>query len=41
MFISMLNPGRIAMSQKKSDLLKTMHAVLRGECNHAEAAPRP
>jgi len=36
--ISVLSPDRIIMSQKERDVLKIMHAVLRGERTQAEAA---
>ena len=38
MSISVLSPDRIPMSQKERDVLKIMHAVLRGERTQAEAA---
>lgn len=38
MSISVLTPDRITMSQKERDVLKIMHAVLRGERTQAEAA---
>jgi transposase len=38
MSISVLTPDRIAMSQKERDVLKIMHAVLRGERSQVEAA---
>src|SRR5215472_2899499 len=38
MSMSVLTPDRIAMSQKERDVLKIMHAVLRGERTQAEAA---
>jgi len=38
MSISVLFPDRIPMSQKERDVLKIMHAVLRGERTQAEAA---
>jgi hypothetical protein len=38
MSISVLTSDRITMSQKESDVLKIMHAVLRGERPQAEAA---
>src|SRR5437763_401631 len=36
--IDVPNPDRILMSQKERDVLKVMHAVLRGERTQAEAA---
>jgi transposase len=38
MSIDVLTPDRIPMSQKERDVLKIMHAVLRGERTQAEAA---
>ena len=38
MSISVFSPDRILMSQKERDVLKIMHAVLRGERSQAEAA---
>ena len=38
MSISVLSPDRIPMSQRERDVLKIMHAVLRGERTQAEAA---
>ena len=38
MSIDVLTPDRITMSQKERDVLKIMHAVLRGERTQAEAA---
>jgi hypothetical protein len=38
MSIGVLTPGRIPMSQKERDVLKILHAVLRGERTQAEAA---
>jgi hypothetical protein len=38
MSISVLFPDRIPMSQKERDVLKIMHAVLRGERTQAEPA---
>src|SRR5215472_48817 len=39
MSMSVLSPDRIPLSQKERDVLKIMHAVLRGERTQAEAAP--
>ena len=38
MSIDVLTPDRIPMSQKERDVLKILHAVLRGERTQAEAA---
>src|SRR5215468_4236544 len=38
MSIDVFTPDRIPMSQKERDVLKIMHAVLRGERTQAEAA---
>jgi hypothetical protein len=38
MSIGVLTPGRIPLSQKERDVLKILHAVLRGERTQAEAA---